>query len=200
MNNAMKHLQRTMPAAACALALILVGSVTSAADDHMMGGKSHMGHKPQDTTPPMESMEDPALDAMNNAIDAKATDSPLPTLPGFAGAPGLYHMGATGFFLDHPEHISLSPQQRESLEEIKAAAGKRQGNYRRRIEQLEAALWNLTGEEQPDAAAIDSSIRKIAALRIQQREIYIQAVGEAAKALTSAQRQQLAGLAAPEQK
>ena len=27
-------------------------------------------------------------------------------LPGFPGQSHLYHIGATGFFLDHPEHIT----------------------------------------------------------------------------------------------
>ena len=40
-------------------------------------------------------------------------------LPGFPGASHLYHIGATGFFLDHPQHIALSTKQQMMLNQIK---------------------------------------------------------------------------------
>lgn len=114
-------------------------------------------------------------------------------LPGFAGASGLYHMGATDFFLDHPEHVTLTDAQRKSLEAIKGAAQKEQAGYRQQIEQREGDLWTLTGADRPDAAAIDAKIREIESLRVKQRAAYIQAVGKAGQVLTQEQRKQLAG-------
>ena len=40
-------------------------------------------------------------------------------LPGFPGASHLYHIGATGVFLDHPQHIALSTKQQMMLNQIK---------------------------------------------------------------------------------
>lgn len=176
------------------------------ADDDMMGGGM-----PQNSTP-MESMpddKDPPMDAMGSQMtptkpikgtvsgDTAATDVPAAALPGFSEAPGLYHMGATGFFLDHPEHITLTPQQRNSLEAIKNDANTQRNGYRQRIEQAESAVWSLTGAAQPDSAAIEAKIREVEALRVEERLAYIRAVGQAAGVLTPSQRKQLAGLAAP---
>lgn len=58
-------------------------------------------------------------------------------------------------------------------------------------------MWSLTGAEQPDAVKLDETIREIEVLRGQLRMVYIQAVGEAAKVLTTDQREQLAGSTPP---
>ena len=126
-----------------------------------------------------------------NAPSAATTPSQL---PGFIGTPGVYHMGATGFFLDHPEHITLSTEQRTALESIKVKAERDQAVLRQQIEKAEGEVWALTGSERPDSLAIDAKIRTVEKLRSQKRLAYIQLVGEAAKVLTEDQRKQLAGL------
>lgn len=103
-------------------------------------------------------------------------------------------MGATGFFLDHPEHITLSTEQRTALESIKVKAERDQAVLRQQIEKAEGEVWALTGSERPDSLAIDAKIRTVEKLRSQKRLAYIQLVGEAAKVLTEDQRKQLAGL------
>lgn len=123
-----------------------------------------------------------------------ATTSTMPSsaLPAFAGAAGLYHVGATGFFLDRAELTSLTQPQRTALTAIKMESEKEQASYSVQIEAGERALWLLTGAEQPDAMAVDAKIREIEALRSQQRFGFIQAVGKAGSILSPAQRSQLA--------
>jgi len=48
------------------------------------------------------------MDAMGGGATAAMPDS---ALPGFPGASHIYHIGATDFFLDHPEHITLTTEQ-----------------------------------------------------------------------------------------
>jgi len=198
-----------------ALALLILtvavfASAPSWADGRMsggmpgMGGDSPMGMMPgsakEPATEPMEGMD--SQPAMAPAESSAATDvSPeaVPAaLPTFAGTPDIYHMGATGFFLDHPEHIALTAQQRQLLQTIKGRAQKDQSGYQQQITTAENGVWSLTGTEQPDAVAIEQKIHEIEALRAKQRMAFIAAVGEAAKVLTDAQRKQLAGLAAPD--
>ena len=126
--------------------------------------------------------------------DAADTTSSEPArFAAFPGTPRIYHLGATGFFLDHPEHITLTAGQRKSLESVKADAQGRQARYRTRIEGAENELWSLTGAESPDADAIDSKVREIESLRSDERIAYIHAIAEAAEVLTEQQRKQLAG-------
>lgn len=127
-------------------------------------------------------------------VNARAAASAPSALPEFNGAPRVYHMGATGFFLDHPEHITLTAPQRNTLEAIKERAAKTQAEYRRQIEKVESEIWTLIGAERPDAMAIEAKIREVEALRTQQRMAYIRAVGEAGNVLTNDQRKQLSGL------
>jgi hypothetical protein len=109
-------------------------------------------------------------------------------------------MGATEFFLDHSEHVTLSASQQKALSAIRAKADEDQATYRVRIEKAKNQVWSLTGAEQPDAVRLDKTIREIEVLRGQQRMVSIQAVGEAAKwakVLTTDQREQLAGSTPP---
>lgn len=179
------------------------------ADGHMPGGMPAGGDSPmgmmsgsakEPPAEPMEGMESqPPMEPEPNAPAADVSPDAAPiALPAFAGTPGIYHMGATGFFLDHPEHITLSAQQRKGLETIKVDAQKAQARYQQQIVTIENSVWSLTGMEQPDAAAIEQKVREIETLRAKQRMAYIEAVGEAAKTLTDAQLKQLAGLAGPE--
>jgi Spy/CpxP family protein refolding chaperone len=118
-------------------------------------------------------------------------------LPGFPGASHIYHIGATGFFLDHPEHITLTLEQQTALSQKKEQALLQQAQFQRRVEEAEQELWVLTAADQPDAAAIDTKVQQIAKLQGDQRIAFIRACGEAAKVLTDEQRKQLTGMLPP---
>ena len=127
-----------------------------------------------------------------NSPAAMATPS---ALPGFPGQSHLYHIGATGFFLDHPQHITLTVPQQQMLARHKQQSLLKQGELQRQIDAAEEKLWQLTGADQPQVDAIDKQAREIERLRADQRIAFIRAVGDAAKALTDQQRMQLTGMA-----
>lgn len=118
-------------------------------------------------------------------------------LPGFPGASHIYHVGATGFFLDHPEHITLAVEQQTALSQKKEQALLQQAEFQRKTAQAEQELWVLTAADQPDAMAIDKKVQEIAKLQGDQRVAFIRAVGEAAKVLTDDQRKELTGMLPP---
>jgi hypothetical protein len=118
-------------------------------------------------------------------------------LPGFPGASHIYHIGATDFFLDHPEHITLTNDQQVKLNAIKQKAVTDKANAQRKIDEAEQQLWELTAADQPDATKIDTKVRDIEKLRGDQRMGFIRSVGEAAQVLTDDQRKSLLGLAPP---
>jgi Spy/CpxP family protein refolding chaperone len=118
-------------------------------------------------------------------------------LPGFPGASHIYHVGATGFFLDHPEHITLSTEQQTRLGQIREKAMMDQASDQRKIEQAEQELWDLTASDTPDAAKIEAKVREVEKLRGDQRLSFIRAVGSAAAVLTDEQRKQLTGMLPP---
>jgi Spy/CpxP family protein refolding chaperone len=112
-------------------------------------------------------------------------------LPGFPGASHMYHIGSTGFFLDHPEHITPSPKQQANLNRLKEKALMEKSSAQRNIDEAEQELWALTGADQPDAAKIEAKVREIEKLKADQRLAFIRSVGEAAKILTDEQREAL---------
>ena len=114
-------------------------------------------------------------------------------LPGFPGASHIYHIGATSFFLDHPQHITLKQDQKTSLNKIKESALLKQATFDRRIEDAEQELWVLTSASKPDAAKIEAKIREIAKFGGDKRIAFIRAVGQAANVLTDEQRKRLVG-------
>lgn len=116
-------------------------------------------------------------------------------LPGFPGASHIYHIGATGFFLDHPEHVALTTKQQTTLNSLKEKALLEKSSNQRKIDETEQELWTLTASDQPDAAKIDAKVREIEKQRGDQRLAFIRAVGEAAKVLTDEQRKALLGTA-----
>src|SRR5690606_30092844 len=118
-------------------------------------------------------------------------------LPGFPGSSHIYHIGATGFFLDHPEHIQLTSEQQTSLNSIEETALLEQATTQRQIDEAEQGLWTLTASDEPDAKKIDAKVREIEKLRGDQRIAFIRAVGEAANVLTANQRQVLVGSSPP---
>ena len=122
------------------------------------------------------------------------------TMPGQPGASHLYHIGSTGFFLDHAKHIALTPEQRMTLNRLKERALLDRTTQQRRIDQAEQELYTLTGADQPDAAQIQTKIAEIEKLRADQRMNFIRAVGEAANVLTHDQHRTLLGAMTSAQK
>ena len=122
---------------------------------------------------------------------------PPSALPGFAGVSHLYHIGATGFFLDHAQHINLSADQQAALNKMKQQALAAKSSSDQQIEQAEQELGNLTSADQPDAALIEKKVRDIEKSRVDERLSFIRAVGEAAKLLTDEQRKILTGAMPP---
>lgn len=117
-------------------------------------------------------------------------------LPGFPGASHIYHIGATGFFLDHPDHITLSAEQQMKLNQAKRKALLDKSKMQLKIEEAEQDLWELTGSDEPDANKIQAKVQEIEKKRGEQRLTFIRAVGEAAKVLTEEQRKALLGTSA----
>ena len=114
-------------------------------------------------------------------------------MPGFPGMSHLYHVGSTGFFLDHSTHITLTPDQQMTLNSTKEKSLLDQAVSDRKIEVAEQELWQLTAAGSPDEARIEAKTREIEKLRGDQRLAFIRAVGEAAKVLTPEQQQVLLG-------
>ncbi len=114
-------------------------------------------------------------------------------LPGSPGASHIYHVGATGFFLDHSDHIALTVEQQQQLNAIKERTLLSQSTRERQIEQTEQELWVLTASDSPKIGLIEAKIRKEEGLRCEQRLEFIFAVREAATVLTKEQRLQLVG-------
>jgi Spy/CpxP family protein refolding chaperone len=114
-------------------------------------------------------------------------------MPGFPGESHLYHIGATGFFLDHPQHTTLTQEQQTRLNQIREKALLNDATTQRRIDQAEQDLYALTGADQPDEAKIQAKVKEIANLGVEKTLAYIRAVGEAAQVLTDEQRRELLG-------
>ena len=117
-------------------------------------------------------------------------------LPGFPGTPRIYHLGATGFFLDYSDVIRLTPAQQKALDDLKATSIAGQTIAHGRINQSEQELWTLTGSDQPDALALETKVREIERLKGDRRIAFIRSVGEAARLLTDEQRTALRGASA----
>ncbi len=165
--------------------------------------KGGMAAMPSDT-----SMQDPMaapasmemMGRMRGPMQGKSPMSnmaPVSRLPGFPGASHLYHIGATDYFLDHPQHITLSIQQQTALNRIKEKALLDRASSDRRIEEAEQELWILTAADMPDAVKIDTQVRAIEKLRGDQRMAFIRDVGEAGKVLTPDQLPALLGTKPP---
>ncbi len=119
-------------------------------------------------------------------------------LPGFPGASHIYHIGATDFFLDHPEHITLTTEQQSMLNKAKQKAVMEKAKAQRQIDEAEQALWELTGADEPNAQQIEAKVQEIEKLRSEQRLGFIRSVGEAANVLSDEQRRVLLGQTKPD--
>lgn len=150
----------------------------------MAGGAGMMGM--------MDQMMGMGMSRMGGGMNAGGMAS---ALPGFPGASHIYHLGATGFFLDHGSHITLSVDQRKQLGMMREQSLLNQATLQRRIDQAEQELWDLTGAEAPDATKVEAKAREIEQLKTEQRIAFIRDVGKAAAVLTDEQRQQLTGMA-----
>lgn len=134
------------------------------------------------------------LGLLPSSIGAADASAPM-LLPGFPGAPHLYHLGAADFFLDRVENLELSVTQRVTLGRIRESALMARANRTRELEEADQVLFQLTGADQPDAEKIETQVRRIEALRRARRLAFIRAVGEAAQVLTEDQRRIVAGAA-----
>ena len=139
----------------------------------------------------MDQMMGMGMSRMGGGMNTGAMTS---ALPGFPGASHIYHLGATGFFLDHASHITLSVDQQKQLGEIKEQSLLNQATLQRKIDQSEQELWDLTGADSPDAAKVEAKAREVEQLRSEQRISFIRDVGKAAAVLTDEQRKQLTGM------
>jgi len=144
-----------------------------------------------------DKMEMAGMMGMGAMPSGGASAMPQSALPGFPGASHLYHIGATGFFLDHPQHIALTTEQQAGLNKAKEQALLAKSTADRAVEQAEQELWTLTAVDQPDATAIQAKIAAIGKLRGDERLAFIRAVGDASKILTDEQRNILTGFAPP---
>ena len=174
-----------------------------------MGDKKMKGNMPASAPMPMPSADtEDAQDAMPGPPSSDmmgrmrgpmkgkpgmSNMAPASQLPGFPGASHLYHVGSTGFFLDHPQHITLSTQQQTALNRIREKSLLNAANSTRRIDDAEQEVWMLTASEVPDAAQIEAKVRAIESLRADQRMAFIRAVGDAGKVLSADQQTALLG-------
>lgn len=146
------------------------------------GGNASMNAMPSDTG---------GMPTMNGSSSA---------MPGQAGTSHLYHIGSNGFFLNHSRHITLTPEQKLTLNHLKDKATVDSAYEQRRIAQGEQELYILTGADEPDNARIQSKIVEIEKLRADQRMNFIRAVADASSVLTPEQRKALLGTMAAARK
>ena len=143
----------------------------------------------------MDTMQMAGMMGMSPVSGDSPTAITQSALPGFPGASHLYHIGATGFFLDHPQHIALTVEQQAGLNQAKQLAAFVKNTAKLASAQVEQELWMLTAAEQPDAVKIEAKIGENEKIRSNERFEFIRAVGEASKLLTDAQRKSLTGFA-----
>jgi len=163
-------------------------------DDMMMGGMIG-GSGGMSSGGGMMGMMDQMMGmGMSRMGGGMKTGGMASALPGFPGASHIYHLGATGFFLDHGSHITLTVDQQKQLGEIKEQSLLGQSTLQRKVDQAEQELWDLTGADAPDAAKVEGKAREIEQLKSEQRISFIRDVGKAAAVLTDEQRKQLTGM------
>jgi hypothetical protein len=175
--------------------------------DKMMGGMgggampagAPMGGAAPGGSMGMMDMDKKEMAGMMGMMSGKGGSSmAMPSaLPGFPGASHLYHVGATDFFLDHPQCITLSTEQQMKLNQIKEQAALNKASASRSVQEAEQDLWTLTAADQPDNAQIEAKVAEIEKLKGDARLRFISAIGDAAKILNDGQREILTGFAPP---
>ena len=114
-------------------------------------------------------------------------------MPGQPGGSHILHIGSTGFFLNHGQHITLTADQKTKLNRLKEKAMLDQASEQRKIDQAEQEVYSLTGADQADTSKIQAKISEIEKRRSEQRMNFIHAVNEASNLLTPEQHQALMG-------
>lgn len=147
-----------------------------------MGKKGSAAAKEMSDKGKMAGMK--MMGRMKDMGGAKAAEP----LPAFPGAPGIYHVGASGFYLDYANEISLTPEQQAKLKQIQQESMNEQAAFDQQIIEADQQLGELTGSDQPDATKIEAKVREIERLRSDQRVAFIRSVGKAAAVLTDQQR------------
>jgi hypothetical protein len=175
--------------------------------DKMMGGTgggAMPADAPMEGTAPdgkmgMMDMDKMEMAGMMGGMGGKGGSSMAKssTMPGFPGSSHLYHIGATGFFLDHPQCITLSTEQQMMLNQIKEQAALDKARAERSVQEAEQDLWTLTAADQPDNAQIEAKVAEIEKFKGDVRLRFISAVGDAANVLNDGQRMSLTGFAPP---
>ena len=175
-----------------------------AAQPQKEGGHAAMGHgnmappattqaqpQPAPATPPpgAEPMQE-GMNAMGRVKDLTGGGK------GTEVASHLFHAGATDFFLDHTQHITLSAEQQKRLNQIKEQALLDKASANRKVQEAEQQLWKSTSADRPDVEEIETKVRQVEQLRADQRIGFIRAVDQAAKVLTEEQTKILLGTAA----
>ena len=132
-----------------------------------------------------------SMPGTSGASGMAGMNNPSSAMPGQPGSSHILHMGSTGFFLNHSQHITLTADQKSRLNRLKEKAMLDQASEQRKIDQGEQELYTLTGADQPDNASIQAKIGEVEKLRGEQRMNFIRSVGEASKVLTPDQHQAL---------
>lgn len=144
-----------------------------------MMGMPPSGNSGMSTPPPP-----PAMSGMSG---------PSSAMPGQPGESHLLHIGSTGFFLNHSQHIMLTGDQKTKLNRLKEKALMDQASAQRKIDQAEQELYSLTGADQVDTSRIQAKVAEIEKLRTEQRMDFIHAVMNATNVLSHDQHQALMG-------
>jgi hypothetical protein len=86
----------------------------------MGGGKTGMGGMSMMDMDMEEMMAMMGMGSMSQSgMKGMGKMRMVAALPGFPGASHIYHIGATGFFLDHSDHITLTTKQQTGLNGLK---------------------------------------------------------------------------------
>ena len=141
--------------------------------------------------PPAGNMSNMSASAAAPAMPGMT--GPSSAMPGQPGASHILHIGSTGFFLNHAQHITLTADQKSKLNRLKEKAMLDQASEQRKIDQAEQEVYALTGADQVDNSKIQAKIAETEKLRSGQRMSFIQAVSEASNVLTHEQHQALMG-------
>ncbi len=131
-----------------------------------------------------------ADDKMGNMPSGAATQMKAKPAasPKMAEAPHLLHIGAKDFFLDHQQHLGITPDQKAQLETIKNDASTQKSTSQGEIDKAQQQLWQLTSADQPNSADIDSKVKEVAQLRASEQVAFIHSVTAASNVLTPEQR------------
>lgn len=193
---ALTGLSNTAQAAAGAAGARERGALLAMMDDDKMSSAPGQPAAPMSSTSGMSGGMGGmcCMGSMGKAPGSNGAMAMPSALPGFPGASHIYHVGATGFFVDYAEKIGLTVEQSTALNAIKQRSLLDQSAAQRKAEEAEQALWMLTAAEQPDAVAIQAKVREIEKIKSDARFAFIRAVGDAANVLTAEQRKMVLGM------